>query len=57
MFYFVCLCFYLQIIKERIWDKKDAETKDSHIDFVTETDKEVEKILISGLKAKFPDHK
>lgn len=44
------------IIKTRIWSKKTVETKDSNIDFVTETDKEVEQILINGLKSSFPDH-
>lgn len=32
-------------------------TKSTDIDLVTETDKKVEDLLITGLKANFPDHK
>lgn len=49
--------FHFQIIKSRINEKKKIETKSSAIDFVTETDKEVEKLLIGGIKQKYPDHK
>ncbi|XP_046959299.1 inositol monophosphatase 1 [Vanessa cardui] len=36
---------------------KDFKLKSSDIDLVTEIDKKVEETLISGLSAKFPDHK
>lgn len=49
--------FFFQIIKSRINQKKTIETKASAIDFVTETDQEVEKLLIEGIKNKYPDHK
>lgn len=45
------------LIKSRVWGKKTIETKESNIDFVTETDKEVENILINGLHSAFPEHK
>uniref|UniRef100_A0A0A9XZ44 Inositol-1-monophosphatase n=1 Tax=Lygus hesperus TaxID=30085 RepID=A0A0A9XZ44_LYGHE len=46
-----------ELIKNRIWASKTVNTKASAIDFVTETDKEVEDLLINGLKSAFPDHK
>jgi len=46
-----------EIIKSRINKKKTIETKASAIDFVTETDQEVEKLLIEGIKQKYPNHK
>ncbi|KAG8222662.1 hypothetical protein J437_LFUL003784 [Ladona fulva] len=46
-----------KLIKTRINSAKTIESKSSEIDFVTETDKEVEKILINGLSSEFPDHK
>ncbi|XP_046401315.1 inositol monophosphatase 1 [Ischnura elegans] len=46
-----------KLIRTRINEAKTVNTKDSEIDFVTETDKEVEKTLINGLSAEFPDHK
>lgn len=49
--------FTFQIIKSRINQRKTIETKSSSIDFVTETDQEVEKLLIEGIKQKYPDHK
>lgn len=36
---------------------KNIETKSSDIDLVTETDREVESLLIGGLKEHFPSHK
>lgn len=36
---------------------KNVETKSSATDLVTETDKAMEKLLVGGLQAKFPDHK
>lgn len=49
--------FLFKLIRQRIWGKKTVQTKASEIDFVTETDQEVEKLLINGLLEKFPDHK
>ncbi|XP_025409441.1 inositol monophosphatase 1-like [Sipha flava] len=46
-----------KIIKSRINQKKTIETKATSIDFVTETDQEVEKLLIEGIKQKYPNHK
>lgn len=47
-----------QIIRNKIWvDKQSVVTKEHKHDFVTETDQEVEKLLITGLSAQFPDHK
>ncbi|NP_001313593.1 inositol monophosphatase 1-like [Acyrthosiphon pisum] len=47
-----------KIIKSRINKKKTIETKaNNSIDFVTETDQEVEKLLIEGIKQKYPHHK
>ncbi|XP_050531062.1 inositol monophosphatase 1-like [Daktulosphaira vitifoliae] len=46
-----------KLIKTRINQKKMIETKASSIDFVTETDQEVEKMLIEGIKHKYPTHK
>lgn len=46
-----------KIINERIFSKKTVNTKSDRIDLVTETDQEVEKMLISSLQAQFPGHK
>nr|AEE62247.1 unknown [Dendroctonus ponderosae] len=47
-----------QLIKERTSSRtKKVETKSSAIDFVTETDQEVERLLIDGLSKAFPEHK
>ncbi|XP_026286380.1 inositol monophosphatase 1 [Frankliniella occidentalis] len=46
-----------KIIRERIYNKKTVNTKSDRIDLVTETDQEVEKMLISNLQAQFPDHR
>ncbi|KAF5278925.1 hypothetical protein FQR65_LT15484 [Abscondita terminalis] len=46
-----------KLIKERINQKKSVEMKSCDIDFVTETDKQVEQLLIKGLSDKFADHK
>lgn len=44
------------LIRERLSEKKTVETKSCDIDFVTETDKQVEKLLIEGLTEAFPTH-
>lgn len=45
------------LIKERISKSKTVEMKSTDIDLVTETDQQVEKLLIEGLSREFPDHK
>ncbi|XP_060535188.1 inositol monophosphatase 1 [Cylas formicarius] len=45
-----------KLINDRIKQEKTIETKSSNIDFVTETDQEVEKLLIDTLTKHFPDH-
>lgn len=44
-------------MRDAIKKKKCIETKSSAVDLVTESDKAVEKHLISGLSSAFPDHK
>lgn len=44
-------------MRERIAKSKTIDIKSGDIDLVTETDQEVEKLLINGLSAQFPDHK
>jgi myo-inositol-1(or 4)-monophosphatase len=46
-----------QVIREAIVKSKQIQTKSSDIDLVTETDQQVEKLLIGGLQKNFPDHK
>lgn len=46
------------IVKEKTTIRnKDITTKSSDTDFVTDTDREVEKLLIDNLSKHFPDHK
>ncbi|XP_071528089.1 inositol monophosphatase 2 isoform X2 [Panulirus ornatus] len=45
------------LVRDAIKKKKRIETKSSAVDLVTESDKAVEKLLISGLSSAFPDHK
>lgn len=52
------LFFFPQLIKTKTFNRnKIIETKSCDIDFVTETDQAVEKLLIDNLAANFPDHK
>lgn len=47
-----------QLIREKSSNRnKSVEIKSSDIDLVTETDQQVEKLLIDGLSKQFPDHK
>jgi len=46
-----------ELIRDRTSEKRTLETKSCDIDFVTETDKQVEKLLIEGLGKQFPEHK
>lgn len=48
---------YLQIICELNSTKKTVDTKSSDIDFVTETDQRIEKMLINTLITEFPNHR
>ncbi|KAK8730713.1 hypothetical protein OTU49_007883 [Cherax quadricarinatus] len=45
------------LVRDAIKKKKNIEMKSSAVDLVTETDKAVEKLLITGLSSAFPDHK
>jgi len=46
-----------QLVRERIWSQKTVDCKSCDIDLVTETDRQVEELIISNLKSKFPDHR
>lgn len=46
-----------QLIASRFWKSKSVKQKLSDIDLVTETDQEVEKLLINTLSAEFPHHR
>lgn len=46
-----------KLIRDRLNEKKSVEIKSCDIDFVTETDKQVEQLLIDGLSETFPSHK
>ncbi|CAH0547888.1 unnamed protein product [Brassicogethes aeneus] len=46
-----------KLINDKISKAKAIELKSSDIDLVTETDQQVEKLLIEGLTSQFPDHK
>ncbi|PSN40062.1 Inositol monophosphatase 1 [Blattella germanica] len=50
-----CYEIVLKLTKEG--GKKTVEIKSCEVDLVTETDQEVEKLLIANLKSTFPDHK
>lgn len=45
------------MVKQRIAENKKVELKSGDIDLVTETDQQVEKLLIAGLSKQFPNHK
>ncbi|KAF7385697.1 hypothetical protein HZH66_011539 [Vespula vulgaris] len=45
------------IVREKIYQCKNAMTKSCDVDLVTEWDQKVEKLLIDGISSKFPDHK
>ncbi|KAJ8668713.1 hypothetical protein QAD02_010376 [Eretmocerus hayati] len=46
-----------QLIRENISKQKTIVTKSSEVDLVTETDQMVERLLIDGISAKYPDHR
>ncbi|XP_001599426.1 inositol monophosphatase 1 [Nasonia vitripennis] len=45
------------LIRENISRQKNIQVKSCDVDLVTETDQMVEKLLMDGISAKFPDHK
>lgn len=46
-----------QMIRDTCGKVNDVKTKASNVDLVTETDKNVEKLVFDYLKGKYPDHK
>ncbi|XP_058808188.1 inositol monophosphatase 1-like [Phymastichus coffea] len=46
-----------KLIRENITRQKTISVKSCDVDLVTETDQMVEKLLMDGISAKFPDHK
>ncbi|XP_046671465.1 inositol monophosphatase 1-like [Homalodisca vitripennis] len=46
-----------KLVRQKIWDVKTVKTKACAVDFVTETDQQVEKMLIDEISSHFPDHK
>ena len=46
-----------EVIKKAFYSEKKISQKSAPNDLVTETDQEVEKLLITGLRDKFPDSK
>nr|CAD7462419.1 unnamed protein product [Timema tahoe] len=51
------ILIHIKLIKERIWGPKLVVEKSCEVDLVTETDQQIEKLLISSLQKQFPDHK
>lgn len=49
--------FISQIIALRNSGEKTVTQKSSDVDLLTETDQQVEKLLMDGLLSKFPSHK
>lgn len=47
----------IQVLNDATKTKLKFEEKASHVDLVTKIDTEIEHLLISGLKEKFPDHR
>ena len=45
-----------QLIASRNSQRKTVVTKSSNIDLLTETDQQVEKMLMNGIRLEFPDH-
>jgi myo-inositol-1(or 4)-monophosphatase len=46
----------LQLVASRNSQRKNVQIKSHPTDFVTETDQQVEKLLMDGIHAKYPDH-
>lgn len=45
-----------QLVAERNSQRKSFQIKSHPTDFVTETDQQVEKLLMNGIRDKYPDH-
>lgn len=50
------LCWF-QLVATRNSQRKTVQIKSHPTDFVTETDTQVETLLMTGITSKFPDHK
>ena len=50
-------CVWLQVAGAAFVRDKSVQTKSSGADLVTETDKQVEQLIFSFLRTKFPEHK
>uniref|UniRef100_A0A1B6M2Y5 Inositol-1-monophosphatase n=1 Tax=Graphocephala atropunctata TaxID=36148 RepID=A0A1B6M2Y5_9HEMI len=46
-----------KLVRQKIWEVKTVQTKSCAVDLVTETDQQVEKMLIDEISSYFPDHK
>jgi myo-inositol-1(or 4)-monophosphatase len=46
-----------QIVREKIYQRKDVLTKSCDVDLVTEWDQKVERLLIDGISSRYPDHR
>ena len=49
--------FYCQEIRVTFAEKKKVLTKSTFADLVTETDKDVEELIVGYLRNKFPTHR
>jgi myo-inositol-1(or 4)-monophosphatase len=57
VFRFEKLLFLInKLVKSRNSQRKNITIKSHPTDFVTETDQQIEKLLIAGIKEKYPDH-
>jgi len=48
---------YCQLIRDAFAEKKEVLTKTTYADLVTETDKNVEDLIIGSLRKRFPTHR
>lgn len=46
-----------QVAYDAVHSEKSIVTKESSVDLVTETDKKVEELIMSGLRKNFPTHR
>lgn len=51
-----CLCC-LQIVRDAVQNDLKIMCKSSSVDLVTKTDQNVEQLIITSVKEKFPDHR
>ena len=54
---YLLLLVHLQIVKREFYNVKKIEVKESFADLVTETDRAVEKMLMTDLGQTYPSHK